>query len=292
MGSQSLLDQDRFWDIIQYLIQLDKEKEYDEICSDLSLSKSQLNSFILFLKEVDCDLACHSKEGHSKEGHSEKERRYAAPANPSKITLEFTLLEWLQFQACFPKISENEGKPFYEKLKSALLAAEHQYQNHDLFEPAKKLETVMSLQTPQVVGSDQAMQSELAAFIEEAILDKSALKISLKEGQKISVFPRKVVFLDGALSLVGEEVQDNCLINVGINEIQSATEEEKIWKKLFSQMEVEDFICSLRAVAEKEVRLVLKVYSRESFNSNLKHQHFANQCMFTNPQGDFIWAAS
>ncbi len=56
--------------------------------------------------------------------------------------------------------------------------------------------------------------------------------------------------------------------------------------------EIEDFISGLRAVGENELRLVLKIYSQTKFETNVKRQHFANQCMVTNPMGDFIWAAS
>ena len=56
--------------------------------------------------------------------------------------------------------------------------------------------------------------------------------------------------------------------------------------------EIDDFISGLRAIGENEIRLVLKICSKARFDANVKRQHFANQCMVTNPMGDFIWAAS
>lgn len=290
MSSESVLDQDKFWNIIRYLVQLNQAKSFDDICSDLSISKRQLNSFTHFLREVDWDLECHGSG----------ELRLLAPPEKElpKINIEFDLFEWLQFQACFPKISENEGKAFYMGVKEKLLEAEKVHSQHDLFGPAEKLDRLLDAGPQHIVGDDQAMLSDRAlindmvSFLEEAILEESSLKLGLGDGRQLSLFPRKVVFLEGELSLVGEGMRDNCLVNVEVSDIVSATETEKAWKKHFSRIEIEDFICSLRSVAENEVRLVLKIYSREHFNSNLKRHFFGNQCMFTNPEGDFIWAAS
>ena len=284
MSSQSLLDQERFWEIVRYLVQLDRAKDFDDICKDLSLTKGQLNSFILFLKEVDCHLEYSAGANACKV--------IEPPRKQPKVTLEFNLLEWLQFQACFPKISENEGKPFYEDVRAKLVEAEKRHKNLDLFEPAAKLENLLDMSSPQVAGSDQALINDMVGFLEEVILEEKCLRLAFGEGKNMSVFPRKVVFLDGGLSLVAEGTRDKCLVNIGVSEIISATEEERPWSKLFSRLEINDFIASLRAVSENEVRLVLKVFSREKFNSDLKRHFFGNQFMFTNPQGEFIWAAS
>lgn len=283
MSSQSVLDKKRFWEVIRYLVQMDRSTNFDDICRDLSLTKSQLNSFIHFLKEVECHLDIHSANGNKKVELLE---------NEPTITLEFNLLEWLQFQACFPKISENEGKPFYAEIKEKLCEAEKQFSSHDLFEPANKLEAVLDLGAPQVVGSDQALLNEMVAFLEESILDEKTIRVNFSDGNNMTVFPRKVVFLDGILSLVGESTGDKCLMNVGVSEIQSASEEDHNWEKMFSRIEIDDFISSIRAVNDNEIRLVLKIFSRENFTSNLKRHFFGNQCMVTNPQGEFIWAGS
>ena len=64
------------------------------------------------------------------------------------------------------------------------------------------------------------------------------------------------------------------------------------FKCIFGPKDIEDFIISLRAVTENEVRLILKVHALEQFQSELKHQFFASPCMVTNPKGEHIFAAS
>lgn len=135
-------------------------------------------------------------------------------------------------------------------------------------------------------------QEEMLTFLEEAICEKFAVKVSTKDGKLASLYPRRVVYLDGSYALVAQGSHDSILSCLNIDEIASAVEEDISWAEGVSNLEIEDFISSLRLVSDTEVRLVLKVYSRERFNSNLKRHFFGKQCMFTNPQGDFIWAAS
>ena len=154
------------------------------------------------------------------------------------------------------------------------------------------LEAVLEERSSMSGASDQAMINDLVSFLEEAIDEESALTLTMSDGKQPCVFPRKVVFMEGGLCLIAEGVQDNCLLSIPVDEIKSAAEEDVEWKKIFSKFEIEDFISGLRLVTESEVRLVLKIYSQKNFNSNIKQHYFANQCMFTNPYGDFIWAAS
>lgn len=136
------------------------------------------------------------------------------------------------------------------------------------------------------------VRGDIVEFIEEAIEEEVCLKINLTNVQSLVVFPHRVVFIDGSLSIVGESAIDNCLLNIEVERVQSASEIEVCRKRMFSSIEVEDFLSSIRAVDESEVRLVLKVYSQENFNSNLRNHHLGNQCMVTNAEGEHIWAAS
>lgn len=282
MSSQSMLDQGRFWEIIKYLVELDHKKNFDEICDDLSITNRQLNSFISFLKEVSYNLDHYSEDGV---------RLLCPPSEKPKITLEFNLLEWLQFQAHFPALSACEDKPFHSEFVTKLSEVEQEYAAHDLFTPIETLNELMEIQSPQVVDGASVPKNEIIAFIEESILDEDVLNIQLLDKQ-ITIYPRKIVYLDGELNLVAEGVNDKCLVNMNIDHITQAFEEDMTWTPLFSKMEIEDFVSSIRAISENEVRLVLKVYNRENFDNGLDHHHFGKPCMFTNPEGDFIWAAS
>ena len=148
-----------------------------------------------------------------------------------------------------------------------------------------------SIVFPEPVNELNA-RGELVEFIEEAISGGLCLKLNLANSKTFVINPHRVVFIDGVLSIVGEAARDNCLRSIEVDQVLSVSEVEERKEKVFSPFEVEDFLSSIRAVEESEMRLVLKVYSQENFNSNLKNHHLGNQYMVTNAEGDYIWAAS
>lgn len=283
MSTEQLLNEAKFWEILKYLTDLDYKKSFDEICSDLEISKRKLNSFISFLKEVNYHFETEEFESEG--------RKLCPPEYKPQIKLEFNLLEWLQFQAHFPVLASCEGKPFHSSVKSLLAKAENVYGEHDIFAPAAALEEILDANKPQVVNSGNLPQGEIISFIEESILEQNVLSIKTNNKNHM-IYPWKIVYLDGELSLIGEGVSDKCLVNLTIDSITNVFEDETTWKPVYSKIEVDDFIASIRAITDNEVRLVLKVYGRDNFDKSIPHHHLGKPCMFTNPDGDFIWAAS
>lgn len=260
---------------------------FDEICQDLDVNKNQLGSFINFLNEVDYNLEYSLIDG---------KQCLKAPSELPVITFEFNLLEWLQFQAHFPAFASVHEKPFHSDIRDKLSGIESNYSQHDLFEPLETLQKVLEI--PKLSFSNgnakNSNDNTLVSFLEESILDKKYVRLQLGH-KSIVVYPHRIVYLEGELSLVAEDLQDKCLLNVVLDQIKNLNEEslESSHKKpLFSKYEVSEFILGLREITGKEVRLVLKVYSYEKFDPKLEHQFLGNPCMITNSQGDAIWAAS
>jgi len=283
MSSEQLLDEAKFWEIIKYLVELDYKKDFDQILDDLNITNRKLNSFISFLKEVNYHFDTENFDGEGK--------KLCPPDNKPLIKLEFNLLEWLQFQAHFPVLAQCNDRPYHSDIKSLLAKAENENGSHDLFTPALALGEILEANKPHIVGSNQLLQGEIISFIEESILEKNVLNLKY-DNKNIMIYPWKIVYLDGELSLIGEGLNDKCLINLSIESITNVFEEETPWKTVYSKIEVDDFIASIRAITDNEVRLVLKVYGRDNFDKSIPHHHLGKPCMFTNPNGDFIWAAS
>lgn len=282
MSSESLLDQEKFWNVINYLIQLDYKKSFDDICHDLNITGHQLNSFISFLKEVNYEFD-YLSEGQIK--------LLSPPPQKPQVTLEFNLLEWLQFQAHFPFLSLCQNKPFHVDFVKKLSSAEQEYCQHDLFMPLETLNQLLEAKSPQIVDKGMLPKNEIISFLEEAILGGEVLNL-IWDDKNFIVYPRKIVFLDGELRLIAESLNDKCLINMSIDRITQVFEEELAWQPHFSRLEIDDFISGIRSICDNGLRLVLKIYNREKFDHKIPHHHFEKPCLFTNPQGDFIWAAT
>ena len=45
-------------------------------------------------------------------------------------------------------------------------------------------------------------------------------------------------------------------------------------------------------MGENQIRLVLKISRQQKFSLNFDDKYFHSPCLFTNPAGDFIWAAT
>ena len=134
-------------------------------------------------------------------------------------------------------------------------------------------------------------QQKMVSQIEAAIGEKQLVSLTTTENKQYSVYPCKVLHLEGHLSLIAEDSQDHCLLVVGLHELKSF---EKIVSSSLPKVtpfEVDEFITAIRAMNEKETRLILKIHDPQSSNLFPDHHFLGKPCMITNPNGDLIWAA-
>jgi hypothetical protein len=130
-----------------------------------------------------------------------------------------------------------------------------------------------------------------AQFLDQAAIDKKQVHLITGEDKKYNVFPRKVVHLEGQLSLIAEDIYDHCLLVVPISELIKIEVAENTTQPKVSSFEVDDFIVAIRSMGEKETRLILKIHNPQSVNLFPTHQFLGKPCMVTNPNGDLLWAA-
>ncbi len=151
------------------------------------------------------------------------------------------------------------------------------------------MELLSQLETwdQELSTSFQSMINEL----EELIADQRMIQLSTSEEKIYSLFPYKVLHLEGSLSLIAEDAVDHCLFVVPLGEISAFSILETLSKPRVTAYEVEEFITAIRAMNEKETRLILKIHEPHSTNLFPEHQFLGKPCMVTNPAGDLIWAA-
>lgn len=127
--------------------------------------------------------------------------------------------------------------------------------------------------------------------LEDGIYEKHLINLSTQEGKSYILHPCKVLHLEGQLSLIAEDSQDRCLIVVPLREIKSFEVLQKNVQAEVTSFEIEEFIMAIRAMNEKETRLVLKIHDPQDINLFPDHHFLGKPCMVTNPNGDLIWAA-
>ena len=287
MGSNLFLDDDKFWKGISFLTELENEISVTDACLELEVSEEMLFHYVHFIKQVNFGLNIVDN------GDSVM---LVPPKDKPVINVNFTLSEWLAFQAHFPLLEAYAGKPFHIQLRHKLALMEQRHKSYDLFDSGRVFEMLKQNQSKglvEIIEGEEVAFEKVADKLEFSIIDKSIVNLTFQNSKRISVFPHRLVHIEGGLSLIGEEVKDRTLVCIAVSEITSVdiSLTDK-YRPVFTMIELDDFITSLREINENEVRLVLKVHNPENFNNSPPHHFLRNPYVVTNPEGDTIWAAS
>jgi predicted DNA-binding transcriptional regulator YafY len=135
------------------------------------------------------------------------------------------------------------------------------------------------------------IQQEYVAQLDQAVERKQMITVSSSQGKSYSLFPCKIIHLEGKLSMIAEDFHDHCLIVMALNEIAEINLLEATSSPRVTAFELEEFINAIRSMSEKETRLILKIHDPQSVNLFPDHHFLGKPCMITNPNGDLIWAA-
>jgi hypothetical protein len=135
------------------------------------------------------------------------------------------------------------------------------------------------------------LEQKFVQTLDEASKKKELLQITASDEKVYTVFPCKVVHLEGQLSLIAEDFHDHCLMVFSVKDLTEAMLIPTSAEARSTQYELEEFIGCIRAMNEKETRLILKICDPEKINLFPDFHFLGKPCMITNPNGDLIWAA-
>jgi predicted DNA-binding transcriptional regulator YafY len=131
----------------------------------------------------------------------------------------------------------------------------------------------------------------LVSKLDEAVSQRSLVSITTSAHKTYQMYPCKIIHLEGQLSMIAEDAGDHCLVVMSISELKEVSILEAMSAPKVASFEVDEFIFAIRAMNEKETRLVLKIHDPQSVNLFPDHHFLGKPCMITNPNGDLIWAA-
>ena len=281
MSLPKIIENPVSWKILEFLDKNNSSISFEQIkCEiDEKLEDTQIIEVVSFMKNLNYPIQLTRVEGNPW-----VEMTNEAPV----IFASFSFSQWLSFQAHFPKLGEMDKEPFHETLQDCLEKAESENKQYDLFEYSKR----------EANKNHYAVQLEdekknIILEVEEAVKNQQLLLLGVDGNKRYEVYPHKVVFLDGILCVVGEEVIDRCLVSFDIQDVISCEKRpEHTYLPNFSNVEIDDFIFAMRAVSGNEERLILKVRSPEKVNLKPEYHFLGNPYVTTNLDGDLIWAAS
>lgn len=134
-------------------------------------------------------------------------------------------------------------------------------------------------------------QQKLIHSLEDAIQAKVLIDLKSTSGKKLTAYPCRILHLEGHLSLIAEDAQDHCLVIWPLKELTGFDVIHAGTTAKVTSFEIEEFISAIRAMNERETRLILKIHDPENTNLFPDHHFLGKPCMITNPNGDLIWAA-
>jgi hypothetical protein len=270
--SEHLILEDSFWKFLVSMEELKEKKELLLFCSSLGIDDETLGRYCTFLNNFKVQVM--------------QDEHYIYPLKDQcRIKMEFTLAEWLALQANFPQIAKLEAPEnthYYQQIiHDKMKIAQKAFEQFSLF---KKLDT-------KVV--EKTSLENLKKKIDYHIVYKKPIKIEFFTESECSVFPHRLVFLDGILCVAGENIVDKTLVYFGVEDIAEIHELEMAYEPNLSQIEISEFIGHLRLINGKEERLVIKIYSQDDQGDLLPAYHYlGNPFVTSSAEGDMIWAAT
>lgn len=207
------------------------------------------------------------------------------------VSINLSFSEWLAFQAHFPLMGQYSNKKFHELLSDKLASVESQYSQYDLFNYLnEKRVTGESKSMIQKNSMVEQVQSNLKKL--QALIDSKKIGLVKYLDKSMEVYFHYLVYIDGELQAIGEEKQDRCLIALKVSEVSDVLAQDENYVCNFSMIEVQDFISAVRAIGEKEVRLVLKIISPEAVDLNPPYHFLGRPYITSNLNGKLIWGAT
>lgn len=276
-----LIHRPEFWKLIESILEAEAKVKIEEILIKTESTQAQLKEVLTFLNHSGLEI---SIENDSLIKKFEKE---------PVLNMKFSLTDWWRLQAHFPLLHFFKDKPFHQKLVEKLSTLESQNKSIDLFENTK----LISNNEPhlKLVTNESSMELNLKQIIETGIKEKTPLNLKLKGHEdSFEIFPLKLTYLEGGLSLIGEEIFEKSLVFFPINKLENACITQSDYEKpIHGQYDVEEFIENIRFMNGNEIRLVLKILEPEKVSELVPFYHYLRKpYVISNPRGELIWAAS
>ncbi len=268
MSDQKIILDNNFWKFLVSMEELKEKKEIIFMCASLSIDESTLDLYLEFLTQFNVQVV--------------KDENYLYPLESKfQLKLEFSFSEWLALQMLIP-LESAERSSFYSDqiIRNKILVAQSAYKQYAVHK-----------NTEEKSGEVQSFEN-LKKKINREIVNRNVIKVHFLNSKICDFFPHRLVFLDGVLCIVGENIKDKTLLFFSLDDISDVTILSTDYEPNLSQIEVSEFIGHIRIINGKEERLVLKIYSQDEADLLPEHHFLGNPFVTSSTEGDMIWAAT
>lgn len=275
MPDKSLITEEPFWRFLHLFESLVSPEPLDAFLDEVGIGPQKFVEIRQFLEQLGLEVKHDDLQIYPVKGQH-------------RIRFELSFSEWLAMQTQFSDLDEVtklQTKPLMKAKLDELLQ-----QN-----PHTDIHAVLSGQSQKnsLMDGLKGQHGGLLRTLEECAQQKHVCEIKHGEHRCFNLFVHRIVYLDGSLSVVGEDCSDRCLVYMDLGEIQGIKKySEKDYRPNFSAIEVNDFIFAIRAVSGSEERLVLKIKNQDGLDLSPAYHFLGNPYITSNLEGELIWAAS
>ncbi len=136
------------------------------------------------------------------------------------------------------------------------------------------------------------MLENLKKQIQNDIVKTKSIKLHFHKAKDCDIFPHRLVFLDGVICVIGEDVHNKILKFFPLIEISTMEEIQLSYEANLSQLEVSEFINDLRIINGRQERLILKFHAVGDVDVLPAYHYLHNPYVTSNSEGEMIWAAT
>ncbi len=155
-----------------------------------------------------------------------------------------------------------------------------------------RLKSTLAQDAAPLGSYSSTSQQELILSLQEAIQARTPLAVAAQGTPKLTVFPHRLVFVDGELELIAEDCEGRFLRQFLVSEIGEARWLPRPYRPQYYSRDIERFLSAGREVVGNEIRLVLKAIGDAPVDLTPPFHYFASPYTAMNGDGQMIWAAS
>ncbi len=282
---------EEWWKFLVALEELQKPKDLDLFLSHTQVKMSELDLYLPFLKSFGVEVKIVDDQIYPLE-------------EAWSIKIDFSLSEWMAFQEFWKKLNfykkeKHKGKKqlaivedkeamFYEKIVHHKIEMILLTQEKYLLYKRKSIEHL-----EENLEKNLLLIEGLSKKIDRFIVQQKPIFLQFFNEKEMSIFPHRLVYLEGVLCVIGEDLHDGSLVFFGLEDIRAVQKSEEDYQKIkFSPVEINEFIAATRLINGKEERIVLKVFNQDEVDLIPKFHYLGNPYVTKNSEGDLIWAST
>ncbi|MFZ8934792.1 MAG: hypothetical protein ACO20H_07130 [Bacteriovoracaceae bacterium] len=279
MLKKSLLFDNNFWEVLALIARMDDDEDLEKVFHEIPVSEQSLNKIFEFIKHFNFEIKIKGPK-HNK--------CIVIPKKEELTQFIFSFSDWLSLQYTFLKEEREAFEYFQNFVQNKVNEIKIRFPGYNLFNfPAGANHEDSFPDLVNLLGEDFIQR------LETSILKGENISIELHDHYKTEICPRRMLFIEDQLSVVGEDVSENCLTYFSLNDVRSfMVMTGKSHEKIYTNIQVNDFISQIRKLSGNESRIILRILSSNEIEFNPPFHLMENPCLITNYEGQKIYAAT